>query len=116
MSKAKKPANLPRRPERKLGPFQNGIGIAIWLNRVETPDGPRFFRSITINSRRYRDSKTGEWRDAASFRPVDLAVLELAIASARSYIASVPLPGQPVDGEEFDEMHGDSEVLDDPFA
>lgn len=105
MSKTTKRASAPRRPEKKLGPFHNGIGLAIWLNRVETEQGPRFFRSITFNSRRYRDPKTGEWKDAASYRPVDLATLELALAHARQYIESVPLPGEPVDGEEYEELH-----------
>ena len=46
MSKTtKKLAPVPRRPEKKFGPFSNGIGLAIWLNRVETDQGPRFFRS-----------------------------------------------------------------------
>ncbi len=40
--KAQRPA---RRPERKLGPFHNGLGIAIWLNEVQSDTGPRFFRS-----------------------------------------------------------------------
>ena len=58
-----------------------------------------------IAKRRYRDAKTGEWKDAASFRPVDLATLELAMSYARQYIESTPLPGQPVDGEEYEELH-----------
>lgn len=108
----KPPATLPRRPEKKFGPFHNGIGLAIWLNRIETENGPRYFRSITFNARRYRDEKTGEWKDAASFRPVDLATLEMALNHARQYIASVPLPGQPVEGEELDEMHPNGELME----
>ncbi len=110
MSKSKKVGNLPRRPEKKFGPFHNGIGVAVWLNRVETDQGPRWFRSITINARRYRDPKTGEWKDAASFRPVDLATLSMALDAARHYIESVPLPGQPVEGEEYDELHGNGQM------
>ena len=110
-SKAKK-AQAPRRPEKKFGPFHNGIGLAIWMNRVDTPQGPRYFRSITFNSRRYRDDKTGEWKDAASFRPVDLATLEMALNYARQYISSVPLPGQPVEGEEYEELHQNGELVE----
>jgi hypothetical protein len=84
------------------------------MNRVETDQGPRYFRSITINARRYRDPKTGEWKDAASFRPVDLATLELALAHARQYIESVPLPGEPVEGEEYDELHANGQLADAP--
>jgi hypothetical protein len=112
VSKAKKPVTqAPRRPERKFGPFHNGIGLAVWLNRVETDHGPRFFRSITFNCRRYRDDKTGEWKDAASYRPVDLATLEMALCQARQFIASTPLPGQPVEGEEYEELHGNNGEL-----
>ena len=103
----KRPAANPRRPEKKIGPFHNGLGIAIWLNSVETEQGPRYFRSITIAARRYRDAKTGEWKDATSFRPVDLATLEIALAHARQFIASTPLPGQPVEGDEDEELHAE---------
>jgi hypothetical protein len=114
MSKIKKLAQAPRRPEKKFGPFQNGIGLAIWFNRVETEQGPRFFRSISINCRRFRDPKTGEWKDAASFRPVDLATLEMAMAHARMFIESTPLPGQPVEGDEYEELHTNGELVETP--
>ena len=110
MSKNKRVADLPRRPEKKIGPFHNGIGLAIWLNRVETEQGPRYFRSITFNARRYCDAKTGEWKDAASYRPVDLATLELALSSARMFLAATPLPGQPVEGDEYEELPQDGEL------
>lgn len=108
-TKAKKPVQVPRRPEKKIGPFHNGLGLAIWLNRVETDEGPRWFRSITLAARRYLDTKTGQWKDAASYRPVDLATLELALAEARRYIAATPLPGAPMQGEEYEELHAGSE-------
>lgn len=114
MSKTKKVGEPVRRPEKKLGPFHNGIGIAIWLNRVDTDRGPRYFRSITLNPRRYLDTKTGRWVDAASFRPVDLAVIEMALAHARQYIAATPLPGQPVEGEEYEQLHANGELVDAP--
>lgn len=111
-AKAKRANNrAPRRPEKKIGPFHNGLGVAIWMNQVDTPEGPRFFRSITLAPRRYLDEKTGEWKDAVSYRPVDLATLELALAAAKQYIAATPLPGQPVQGEEYDELHGSNGEL-----
>ena len=109
-TKAKRAA-APRRPEKKIGPFHNGLGIAIWLNSVETDSGTRYFRSITIAPRRYLEGKTGQWKDATSYRPVDLATLELALAHARQFIASTPLPGQPVDGDEYEELHGSNGEL-----
>lgn len=80
---AKKRTQTPaRRPEKKIGPLHNGLGIAIWLNEVQTEHGPRYFRSLTIAPRRYRDSLTGEWKDATSYRPVDIATLVLALENA----------------------------------
>src|SRR5688572_16986749 len=69
MSTATKPkkARVPGKPpELKIGPFQGGIGVAVWLNEVQTDQGPKAIRSITIAPRRYRDRQTGEWRDAGS--------------------------------------------------
>jgi hypothetical protein len=67
-TKAKRSASVPRHPEKKWGPFHGGVGIAVWLNEVQTDAGPRFFRSISLQPRRYRDKKTGMWKDAASCR------------------------------------------------
>src|SRR5436309_1569707 len=99
-AKTKRPQPA-RRPERKIGPFHNGLGIAIWLNTVETPQGTRYFRSITIAARRYRDPKDGQWKDAKSYRPMDLPTLALALDAAKTYCSSTPLPGQAVDGDEL---------------
>ena len=105
MSKDKKKAvQPPRRPERKIGPFGNGLAINIWLNEVEVNGEIRYFRSVTISPRRYRDTD-GKWQDANSYRPIDLATLCLAMEEARRYMAATPLPGQPVEGEEYEELH-----------
>ncbi len=110
-AKAKKTAlQPPRRPERKIGPFHNGLGVSIWLNQVETEQGTRYFRSISLAPRRYRDNRTGEWKDATSYRPIDLGVIQLAIAEALRFCANNPLPGQAIDGDEYEEMHPDEEA------
>src|SRR2546426_32045 len=102
-TKPKKAAQAtPRRPEKKWGPFPGGVGVAVWLNEVETEQGKRFFRNISIAPRRYRDSKTGEWEDSGSFRPQDLGVLLLALEAAQAFIATTPLPGRPADEEPND--------------
>ena len=44
-TKAKRSVSAPRRPEKKWGPFHRGVGVAVWLNEVQTAAGPRFFRS-----------------------------------------------------------------------
>ena len=54
-----------KQPEKKIGPFANGVGACIWLNTVSTDEGSRHFRSITINPRRYFDRDANAWRDAA---------------------------------------------------
>jgi hypothetical protein len=115
-TKGKKVQRPARRPEKKFGPFHNGLGIAIWLNEVQTDRGPRFFRSISVAPRRYRDLKTGEWKDAASYRPVDLPTLVLALGAAHDYIRATPLPGEPVEGDELEELHvtEDGEIVENP--
>lgn len=89
-----------RRPEKSIGPYPGGIGVAIWLNTIETSDGPRKVRSITISPRRYRDAESGEWRDAASFRPMDLPAMLFALTKAQEYCYTVPLPGETEGGDE----------------
>ncbi len=101
-TKAKKPKGSPKPPELKIGPFQGGIGVAVWLNDVETPTGPRMLRAITIAPRRYRDRQTGEWKDASSFRPGDLSALILALEKAREHCLSVPLPGESSQDDRMD--------------
>jgi hypothetical protein len=95
----KRPAPTPRRPEKKWGPFHGGVGVAVWLNEVETDDGKRYFRSITIAPRRYLDEKSGKWEDASSFRVTDLPSLILALQAAQDFVHNTPLPGLPATGE-----------------
>lgn len=90
------PAN---RPEKKFGPYPGGIGVAIWVNTIETANGPRKFRSITLSPRRYRDPETGDWRDASSYRPGDLPALLFGLQSAMEYAFTVPIEN----GEQRDE-------------
>ena len=87
------------RPEKKIGPYPGGIGVAIWLNEIETDNGPRKLRSITISPRRYRDPETGEWRDSSSYRPGDLPALVFALNKALDYMFSTPIPGEEEAGE-----------------
>ena len=79
-------------PEKKIGPFSGGIGVAIWLNNVETDDGTRQYRSITIAPRRYLDKKSGEWKDSGGFAPSDLPALIFALQKAQEYVFTKPLP------------------------
>lgn len=90
----------PRRPEKKYGPFAGGVGVAVWLNSVEDAQGLRYFRSISINPRRYRDKETGQWLDGGSFKLTDLPALILALEAAHTYSAKTTLPGLPADDEE----------------
>src|SRR5438270_2434408 len=103
MAKAKRIANAARRPEKKYGPFAGGCGVVIWLNEVETDSGTRFFRSIQIAPRRYRNKKTGNWEDAGSLRITDVPAMILALQAAHDYASSAPLPGQPAEEEHLDD-------------
>lgn len=94
---SKKPSPPPRQtrhPEKKIGPFAGGIGVAVWLNTAQADEGPKQFRSITIAPRRYQDRETGEWKDAGSFNPGDLPALIFALQKAQEYVFEAPLPGQ----------------------
>jgi len=83
-TKTKRPPKETRKPELKVGPFQGGIGICVWSNEIETAEGPKTVRSVTIAPRRYKDPKTGEWRDAVSYRPSDLTCLILAMDKSQT--------------------------------
>jgi hypothetical protein len=107
----KKPRAPGKPPELKIGPFQGGIGVAVWLNDVQTETGPRTIRAITIAPRRYRDKQTGEWKDAASFRPGDLTALILALEKAREHCLMRPLPGE---SSEDDRLGGQQSGGDEP--
>lgn len=102
-TKPKKAATPARPPERKWGPFHGGLGVAVWLNEVETDEGQRFFRSLTIAPRRYRDPVSGEWKDASSLRPTDIPVLQLALQAAHDFIHTTPLPGQGIEPDEVED-------------
>lgn len=104
-----KKATTPRQPERKWGPFPGGLGVAVWLNQADLPEGTRYFRSITIAPRRYRDPKTQEWKDSTSLRSTDIPSLMLALQAAHDFIHSTPLPGQELEDDSFD-----PELLDHP--
>lgn len=81
-----------RFPEKKIGPFANGIGVCIWLNSAETETGTKQFRSITINPRRYLDKESGEWKDAANFNPSDLPALLFCLSKAQEYCYEHAVP------------------------
>jgi hypothetical protein len=95
-------STVPRHPERKWGPFHGGVGVAVWLNQVQTENGPRFFRSCTIAPRRFRDKATGEWKDAGSLRATDITALVLGLEAARAFMTTTPLPGEPVEEEDHE--------------
>ena len=87
-------------PEHKIGPYPGGIGVAVWLNTIQTDGGPRKVRSITISPRRYRDPESGEWRDSNSFRPGDLPALIFALQKAQEFTYTKPLPDDSEDGDD----------------
>ena len=66
-TKAKRSVIAPRRPEKKWGPFAGGCVVAVWINEVQTAAGPRFFRSDSLQPRRYRDILGWAWKNAFRF-------------------------------------------------
>jgi hypothetical protein len=94
MPKPTQSARTSTRPEHKIGPYPGGIGVAIWTNTIQTDNGPRKLRSVTISPRRYKDPESGEWRDATSFRAGDLPALIFALTKAQEYMYTTPIPGQ----------------------
>lgn len=97
MPVTEKPKNL---PEKKIGPYPGGIGVAIWRNTIQTDAGPREVRSISIAPRRYFDRETNEWKDAKSYRPVDLPALAFSLQKAMEYCYSEPLPDEKPEADE----------------
>ena len=89
--KRKRTAN---QPEKKFGPYPGGIGVAIWLNSIDTANGPTQIRSVTVSPRRYRDEESGEWRDASSYRPTDLPALMFGLQQALEFMFTSPILGQ----------------------
>lgn len=89
-----------RPPERKWGPFAGGVSVVVWLNSVETTEGQKWFRSVTIQGRRFRDKNTGDWRDGKSLRSTDLSALMLGLEAAQRYMSDTPLPGAAAEPEE----------------
>ena len=81
-------------PEHKVGPLANGIGAAIWINLVDTDNGPKHFRSISIAPRRYFDEESKEWKTASSFNTSDLPALIYALQKVQEYVLTTPLPSQ----------------------
>ncbi|MFL5328565.1 MAG: hypothetical protein ACJ8C4_06590 [Gemmataceae bacterium] len=97
-TKTKRATPTPRQAERKYGPFHGGVGVAVWLNEVKTEDGVRYYRSITIAPRRFRN-KDGDWQDAGSLRGTDIPSLVLALEAAHEFIRTTPLPGESAEDE-----------------
>ena len=91
-SQSKKPK---RHPEKKIGPFNAGVGACVWLNTIETDNGSRTVRSVTINPRRYFDQESQQWKDAASYNPADLPALIFSLTKAQEWCYETALPDQP---------------------
>lgn len=90
-------------PEKKIGPFAGGISVAIWQNTIQTANGPRKMRSISLSPRRYRDTKTGEWKDSPSYQTGDLPALIFALQKAQEFAYTHPLTGEQ--GSDDSEPH-----------
>jgi len=90
-------------PEKKIGPYRSGIGGAVWLNTIETQNGPKQVRSFTLSPRRYYDERDRKWKDAGSFRPIDLPTVAIVIQEAIHYVNTTPLPGTDESQQEVED-------------
>ena len=120
MAKRQPTAAPPPRPKRQPPEKKfavGGIGVAIWLNTVDSDDGPKSFRSLTIAPRRYQDRQTGEWKDSTSFNPGDLPALIFILSKAQEFMFITPLPGQEPESHNGSHANGDTERGEDglPF-
>lgn len=97
------PKRSEKKPEKEFA--ARGLKVAVWLNSTETDEGVRHFRAFSISPRRYRDEKSGEWKDAAGYRPVDLATLQFLLRQVEGFLLTTPLPGlaDHPDAAEIDE-------------
>lgn len=87
-------------PERRFGPVGGGISVAVWINTIDTDDGPRKVRSLTISPRRYLDRESGDWKDSGSYRPGDVPALIFVLQKALEFMFTTPIPGQPPEDDE----------------
>jgi hypothetical protein len=74
------PASSARRPEAtaKVG----SVEIAIWKNHNDKGD----FYTASSPIMRYKDEKSGEWKDSSSYGPMDLLALAEAAREASAKI------------------------------
>jgi hypothetical protein len=99
-----------QQPEAKIGPFANGVGVSVWLNRIETDRGTRYARSITIHPRRYFDRDAQQWKDAGSYNQADIPALLFALSKAQEYCFETPLPKQAQAGQSANGAPPDEEI------
>src|SRR5437764_8511669 len=78
-------------------------GLSAWVRAGRPPGG------------RYSQKQTGEWNDAGSLRSTDLPALILGLEAAHTFMATTPLPGQPVEEEEHMEDTPPQDNRDIPF-
>ena len=85
-----------KRPEVKFG------RVAVWLNTVDTPDGIRMFRSVTISPSRYKDGN-GQWQDSKGFRPEEIGSIVVSLQKALDFTLT-----EPIQGPEHEDEHAES--------
>ena len=56
---------------------QGGVEVSIWKNHTDKGD---LYNTTIRNS--YKDEKSGEWKETASFSPTDLAVVSQLTSQA----------------------------------
>jgi len=83
--------------------------MIVATKRVTNFAVPSLVRRTTVDSRRYFDRDSNEWKDAPSYNPADLPALLFALSKAQEYCYEIPLPDQPA-GEAADRHPPDEEI------
>ncbi len=104
----------PKRPPPEMKFSVGGIGVAVWLNTVDSDQGERSFRSVTIAPKRYLDKTTGQWKNGTSFHSNDLPALIFCLQKTLEFAFTTPLPGQEGDVA-LNGEHTEGEGGDVPF-
>ena len=113
MAKRQPAAAPPEQPRSKRPPPEmkfsvGGIGVAVWLNTVDTDQGERSFRTVTVAPKRYFDKTSGEWKNGTGFHPNDLPALIFCLQKTLEFAFTTPLPGQEAEaGQSGEHSEGD---------
>jgi len=76
--------------QRPVATFKHGgLEVSVWKNQTKSSD---LYNTTIRNS--YKDDKSGEWKETASFSPTDLAILSQLANQAFQEIGQLKQEGR----------------------